>query len=227
MLMPVRPRNGRWRPCIPGREGALAASSCATLCVRSGGAPRAQPRGPPRQGRSGRLAQLGERRVRNAEVGSSSLLPSTNILNAARPQAARRLSFLTCPRRRHSASCALDPSSCRLPAVSSAPSRAVDDSTAVWSITRTADELSVVCDVAARPTEVRQEGPFAVFMVARPPGLHPDRHPVAAQPPLAGGRIPIFVLSTFDTDYMLVRTRTPVPPWRRGPTPTASWASNR
>jgi hypothetical protein len=28
---------------------------------------------------SGRLAQLGERRVRNAEVGSSSLLPSTKI----------------------------------------------------------------------------------------------------------------------------------------------------
>jgi hypothetical protein len=28
---------------------------------------------------SGRLAQLGERRVRNAEVGSSSLLPSTNL----------------------------------------------------------------------------------------------------------------------------------------------------
>src|SRR5204863_4443687 len=30
---------------------------------------------------SGRLAQLGERRVRNAEVGSSSLLPSTKILS--------------------------------------------------------------------------------------------------------------------------------------------------
>ena len=30
---------------------------------------------------SGRLAQLGERRVRNAEVGSSSLLPSTTFLN--------------------------------------------------------------------------------------------------------------------------------------------------
>ena len=29
---------------------------------------------------SGRLAQLGERRVRNAEVGSSILPPSTNIL---------------------------------------------------------------------------------------------------------------------------------------------------
>src|SRR5436190_8412224 len=28
---------------------------------------------------SGRLAQLGERRVRNAEVGSSSLLPSTTL----------------------------------------------------------------------------------------------------------------------------------------------------
>src|SRR5262249_55451912 len=30
---------------------------------------------------SGRLAQLGERRVRNAEVGSSSLLPSTKMLS--------------------------------------------------------------------------------------------------------------------------------------------------
>ena len=35
----------------------------------------------------GRLAQLGERRVRNAEVGSSSLLPSTNL----RSRSTRRL----------------------------------------------------------------------------------------------------------------------------------------
>ena len=34
---------------------------------------------------SGRLAQLGERRVRNAEVRSSILLPSTNFLLTRRP----------------------------------------------------------------------------------------------------------------------------------------------
>src|SRR5690348_14079131 len=38
---------------------------------------------------SGRLAQLGERRVRNAEVGSSSLLPSTSFFPPLR--------FAICP----------------------------------------------------------------------------------------------------------------------------------
>ena len=37
----------------------------------------------------GRLAQLGERGVRNAEVGSSSLLPSTNETGLKRPIPAR------------------------------------------------------------------------------------------------------------------------------------------
>ncbi len=45
---------------------------------------------------SGRLAQLGERRVRNAEVGSSILPPSTNL----RSQFTRRLPAVAAPRRR-------------------------------------------------------------------------------------------------------------------------------
>jgi hypothetical protein len=40
---------------------------------------------------SGRLAQLGERRVRNAEVGSSSLLPSTNLFHLRFSRAAQIL----------------------------------------------------------------------------------------------------------------------------------------
>src|SRR5207344_93632 len=55
--------NG-FRATLPQRKTA-----CYTRSSRVGsGSPQ-----------SGRLAQLGERRVRNAEVGSSSLLPSTKF----------------------------------------------------------------------------------------------------------------------------------------------------
>src|SRR5262245_12919225 len=49
-----------------GKLGVLQPALGASVCVRVDAS-------------SGRLAQLGERRVRNAEVGSSSLLPSTKI----------------------------------------------------------------------------------------------------------------------------------------------------
>ena len=68
------PGTGHRAPAVGG------VSVCYTL--RSADGRKARQTASTRK--KGRLAQLGERRVRNAEVGSSSLLPSTNILNAAR-----------------------------------------------------------------------------------------------------------------------------------------------
>jgi len=75
----------------------------------------------------------------------------------------------------------------------------------VWSITRTADELSVICDIAQVPHEVRQEGPFAVFQVQGPLDFALTGIVSQLSAPLAEREIPIFVVSTFDTDYVLVR----------------------
>ena len=73
-----------------------------------------------------------------------------------------------------------------------------------WSITKTADELSIVCAIDAVPPGVRHEGPFAVFAVAGP--LDFTLTGIAAQitTPLADAGISVFVTATFDTDYVLV-----------------------
>ena len=75
-------------------------------------------------------------------------------------------------------------------------------------VTRTADELSIVCTETNLPEDViaergwvalKLEGPFPFSMTA-----------VLASflQPLAQARIPIFAISTFDTDYLLLASET-------------------
>jgi hypothetical protein len=92
---------------------------------------------------------------------------------------------------------------CQLVAGAGVPGWAVGGT--FFSVTRTADEPSVVCpeeDVAEDVLQERGwralelEGPFELSMV----GVLSS---VAV--PLAGVRASIFAVSTFDTDYVLVR----------------------
>ena len=73
------------------------------------------------------------------------------------------------------------------------------------SITRTADELSVVCTTENIPTEIvpgprwiclKLEGPFPFSQT----GVL-----LSFIQPLSNNAIPIFAISTFDTDYVLVQ----------------------
>jgi hypothetical protein len=73
------------------------------------------------------------------------------------------------------------------------------------STTRTADELSIVCDCDAVPDAVRQEGPYAIFRVVGSMDLGLVGILAAIAAPLAAERISIVAISTFDTDYVLVR----------------------
>jgi uncharacterized protein len=75
----------------------------------------------------------------------------------------------------------------------------------LWSITRTADELSVICDIAQVPAAVCWEGPFDVFQVEGPLDFALTGIVASLSAPLAERQIPIFVTSTFDTDYLLIR----------------------
>lgn len=77
----------------------------------------------------------------------------------------------------------------------------------IWSITRTPDELSVVVDATRVPAGVSAEGPFAVFMVAGPLAFTLTGILSRLTAPLAAAGIPVFVLSTYDTDFILVRTQ--------------------
>lgn len=74
-----------------------------------------------------------------------------------------------------------------------------------WSATRTADELSiVVLEAYARP-EWRVERGWRALMVAGPLDFALVGILATLAQPLAQAGIPIFVISTFDTDYLLVK----------------------
>ena len=77
----------------------------------------------------------------------------------------------------------------------------------VSSITRTGDELSVVCGADAVPSDVRVERGFRCLRVAGPLDFSLTGVLASIAGPLAGARISIFSLSTYDTDYILVRER--------------------
>lgn len=92
---------------------------------------------------------------------------------------------------------------CRLDADSEVPPW-VDQSGAFASVTRTVDELSIVCAHDFVPAGVRMEGPWRAFRVQGPIVMTLIGVVAALANPLADAGISIFALSTFDTDYVLV-----------------------
>ena len=72
------------------------------------------------------------------------------------------------------------------------------------SVTRTPDETSVVCDAERVPDGVRAERGLRALRVAGTIPFETTGVLVSLATPLAGAGVPIFVVSTFDTDYLLV-----------------------
>ena len=72
------------------------------------------------------------------------------------------------------------------------------------TLTRTRDELSIVAAASAVPPGVRAEGPFVAFRVAGTLEFGLVGIVASLATPLAAAEIPIFVVSTFDTDWVLV-----------------------
>jgi hypothetical protein len=92
---------------------------------------------------------------------------------------------------------------CRLPPDAPVPGWA--NSGALVSVTRTAEELSVVCAAAAVPTGVQSEGGWRALAVVGPLDFGLTGILAGLTAPLAAAGISIFALSTYDTDYVLVR----------------------
>src|ERR1700691_480920 len=92
---------------------------------------------------------------------------------------------------------------CRLEANAVVPSWA----TAVefFSITRTAEELSIVCLQSHVPDGIKCERDFRCFQVAGPIPFTTVGVLTSLVQPLADAAISVFAISTFDTDYMLVK----------------------
>ena len=72
------------------------------------------------------------------------------------------------------------------------------------SITRTTEELSIVCAADAVPIGVRVEGPFRALAVRGPLDVSLTGVLASLATTLADAHVPIFVVSTFDTDLVLV-----------------------
>lgn len=89
------------------------------------------------------------------------------------------------------------------------PSQTVPDW--VWrdktllSVTYTADELSIVCASNNVPSGVQCERDWAAVKVQGPLDFALTGILATLATPLANAGIAIFVLSTFDTDYLLIK----------------------
>lgn len=80
------------------------------------------------------------------------------------------------------------------------------ESSSIFSITATANETSLVCAGRSVPKKARHEKPFTAFSVDGPLDFAMTGVLVAVLTPLAEDGISVFTISTFDTDWLLVRT---------------------
>lgn len=94
---------------------------------------------------------------------------------------------------------------CRLGASDAVPEWAGG---AFVSITRTEEELSIVCDEAAVPPEVRAERGWRCMKVLGPLSFELVGVAAALTAPLAEAGVSVIVVGTFDTDYLLVKEET-------------------
>jgi hypothetical protein len=73
------------------------------------------------------------------------------------------------------------------------------------SVTRTPDELSLVCPDHAVPEGARAETGWAILVLAGPFPFELTGILASILVPLAAAGVGIFAMSTFDTDYVLVK----------------------
>jgi len=80
------------------------------------------------------------------------------------------------------------------------------DDVAPCFIARTEDELSIVCPSSVELPGVRNEPGWSCLRVAGPLDLALTGILAGISGVLAGAGVPLFAVSTFDTDYVLVKT---------------------
>ncbi|MGA8150179.1 MAG: ACT domain-containing protein [Terriglobales bacterium] len=90
---------------------------------------------------------------------------------------------------------------CRLPPDAAVPVWADGTFT---SITRTTNELSIVCPLEQVPADHKPDIRWCCFQLAGPFAFSQVGILASLIDPLAASGIPIFAISTYDTDYVLV-----------------------
>jgi hypothetical protein len=94
---------------------------------------------------------------------------------------------------------------CQLPADAPVPDWVARS--AFHAIVRSPGELTIVCDSAIVPAGVRAQKGWGCFSLAGPIAFTETGVVASIAVPLAAAGIGIFVISTFDTDYVLVPER--------------------
>lgn len=92
---------------------------------------------------------------------------------------------------------------CRLPADAAVPG--VPDAAELYALTRTRDELSVVCRFADAPQGALVERGWRALGVLGPLDFALTGILAGIARPLAEAGVSVFAVSTYDTDYVLVR----------------------
>ena len=92
---------------------------------------------------------------------------------------------------------------CRLDANNAIPSWVLQSP--FFSIGKTNDELSIVCEQKLVPDGIKCERDWRAFKVEGPLDFGLTGILTSIANPLAEAKISIFVISTFDTDYVMIR----------------------
>jgi hypothetical protein len=94
---------------------------------------------------------------------------------------------------------------CRLEKNTPIPSWATDDT--FFSISRTDNELSIVCPENRVPNNIEVEKNWRTIKVLGPLGFSLTGILASIANALSEAKISIFAISTFDTDYILVKNK--------------------
>jgi len=73
------------------------------------------------------------------------------------------------------------------------------------SVTRTEEELSIVCPVENLAADVQAQSPWICFKLEGPFAFSQTGILASFINPLSQNGVPIFAISTFDTDYVLIQ----------------------
>jgi len=74
-----------------------------------------------------------------------------------------------------------------------------------FSVTKTAEETSLVCSEELIPADIPSEKNFRIFKVEGPLEFGLTGILAMLLEPLAKAGIPVFTLSTYDTDYIMIK----------------------
>lgn len=97
---------------------------------------------------------------------------------------------------------------CRFDPGAALPAWVLHESASLWSLTRTPGALSVVCPEDDLPPAVEQaERGWRALELKGPIPFDETGVLAGLAGPLAAAGVPLFALSTYDTDWLLVRER--------------------